>query len=64
MSYTTSCLNFLKKSVVGENTGKSLLSLDVDNTDNILKHDREMEIGEPTSNLEEVETKTAEKSHN
>ena len=28
--------------------GKSLLSLDIDNTDNGLKHDREMEIGEPT----------------
>ena len=29
-------MRFLKQSVVGENTGKSLLSLDVDNTDNRL----------------------------
>ena len=42
-------MRFFKQSVVGEKTGKSLLSLDVDNTDNKLKHDREMEIGEPTS---------------
>ena len=42
-------MRFLKQSVVGEKTGKSLLSLDVDNTDTRLKHDREMEIGEPTS---------------
>ena len=31
-----------------EKTGKSLLYLDVNNTDNRLKHDREMEIGEST----------------
>ena len=37
------------QSVVGEKTGTSLMSLDVNNTDNRLKHDREMEIGEPTS---------------
>ena len=41
-------MRFLKPSVVGVNTGKALLSMDVDNTDIILKHDREMEIGEPT----------------
>ena len=53
MYYTTSRLNlmmrFPKQSFVGEKTEKSLLSVDVDNTDNRLKHDREMEIGEPTS---------------
>ena len=42
-------MTFLKQSVVGEKTGKSMLSLDVENTDNRLEHDREMEIGEPTS---------------
>ena len=45
----TLMMRFLKQSVVGEKTGKSLLSLDIDNTDNRLKHDLEMEIGEPTS---------------
>ena len=42
-------MRFPKQSVVGEKTGESLLSLDVDNTDNRLKHDREMEIDDPTS---------------
>ena len=46
-------MRFLKQSVVGENTGKYMLSLDVDNMDNRLKHD-----------LEEAETITAEKGHN
>ena len=41
-------MRFLKQSAIGENTGQFLLSLDVDNTENSLKHDREMEIGEPT----------------
>ena len=44
----TIMMRFLKQSVVGENTGQSLLSLDVGNTDNSLKNNREMEIGEPT----------------
>ena len=39
---------FHKQSVVCEKTGKSLLSLDVDNKDNRLKYEREMVIGEPT----------------
>ena len=42
---------FLKQSVVVEKTGNILLSVDVDNTYNRLKHDREMEIGEPTSKV-------------
>ena len=41
----TLMMRFLKQSVVG----KRLLSLDVNNTDNRLNHDREMEIGESTS---------------
>ena len=45
----TIMMRFSKQSVVGEKTGKSLLSLDVDNTDNRLKHEREMEMGKPTS---------------
>ena len=45
----TLMMRFLKQSIVVEKTGKSLLSLVVDNMDNRLKHDREMEIGEPTS---------------
>ena len=45
----TIMMRFLKQSVVSEKSGKSLLSVDVDNTDDRLKHDREMEIGEPTS---------------
>ena len=32
-----------------EKTGKFLLSLDLNNTDNRLKHDQEMEIGESIS---------------
>ena len=42
-------MKFPIQSVVGEKTGKSLLSLDVDNTNNRLKYDREMEISEPIS---------------
>ena len=42
-------MRFLMQSVLNEKTVTSLLSLDVDNTDNRLKHDRKMEIGEPTS---------------
>ena len=42
-------MRFLKQGAVGERTGISRLSLDVDNTDNRLKHDREIEIDEPTS---------------
>ena len=34
---------------VSEQSGPSLLPVDVDNMDNRQKHDREMEIGEPTS---------------
>ena len=45
----TIMIRFPKQSVVGEKTGKSLLYVDVDNTDNRLKHDREIEIGDPTS---------------
>ena len=45
----TIMMKFPKQTVLGEKTGKSLLSLDVDNTDNILKYDQEMDIGEPTS---------------
>ena len=59
----TIMMRFLKQSVVGEKTGKYMLSLDVDNLDNRLKHDREMEIGEPTSKtlkkLREKEQKMA-----
>ena len=61
----TRMMRFLKQSVVGNNTGQSLLSLDIDNTNNSLKHDQEMEISEPTlKNLDEAETRTTEKSHN
>ena len=42
-------MKFLKQNVVCEKTGKSQLSLDVDNPDNRLKYDREIKIGEPTS---------------
>ena len=42
----TIMMRFLKQSVFDVNTGKYLLSVDVENTDIILKHDREMEIGE------------------
>ena len=42
-------MRFLKQSVDSQKSGKSLLSVDVDNTDNRLKHDQEMEIGGPTS---------------
>ena len=45
----TIMMRFLKQSVVGENSGKFLLSLDVNNTDNKRKHDREIEIGESSS---------------
>ena len=44
-------MKFLKQSVVSEKTGRSMLSLEVNNADNTLKHDREMEIGEPTSRI-------------
>ena len=39
----------LQQSVVSDKRGKSLLSVNVDNTDNRLKHDCGIEIGEPTS---------------
>ena len=42
-------MRFLKQSVVSDKSGISLLSVDIDNTDNRLKHDQEIEIGEPTS---------------
>ena len=42
-------MRFLKQSVVTEKSGKYLLSMDVDKTDNRLKHDQAMDIGEPTS---------------
>ena len=35
----TILMRLLKQSVVGEKAGRSMLSLDVDNTDNRLKHD-------------------------
>ena len=54
----TIMMRVLKQSVVGEKIRRYMLSLDVDNSDNRLKHDREMEIGEPTSkDLEEAEKK-------
>ena len=45
----TLMMKFLKQSVGRKLVNKSLLTLDVNNTDNRLKHDREMEIGESTS---------------
>ena len=42
-------MSFAKQSIVGEKTGRSMLSLDLDNSDNRLKHDREIDSGEPTS---------------
>ena len=55
---------FLKQSVDDEKTEKSLPSLDVDNTDNRLKHDQEMEIGEPTSKYVKNVRREQKKSHN
>ena len=47
-----------------EKTGKFLLSLDLNNTDNRLKHDREMEIGESTSKTLKKLRQKQKKSHN
>ena len=54
----------LLKQCCWEKTGKFLLSLDLNNTDNRLKHDREMEIGESTSKTLNKLRQEQKKSHN
>ena len=42
-------MRVFKQRNVGKKTGQSLLSVNIDNTDNRLKHDREMEMAKSSS---------------
>ena len=57
----TIMMRFLKKSVVGEKTGTSLLSVDVDNTYNRLNMTEKWIL---FTKLEVAEIRTTEKGHN